>query len=183
MYCNISVWKCTGLKKPVPFQKNLYQFKKTCTGTNPNCTKGQIELQHVHIHHVYALLQINAIQSMPMCTFSWIYSMHNCRHNPCKLKDSVYTCIICVHSPKCNPCNALVCTYLVCMHNCRSNPCNADVYQDTMCMHNTTTSAIHTMPVCTHTLYVCTSMNAILQVLMCRHTWCVCTIADTIHAM
>ena len=48
MYCNISIWKCTGLKKPVPVQKNLYQFKKTWTGTNPNCTKGQIELQHIY---------------------------------------------------------------------------------------------------------------------------------------
>ena len=33
MYCNISVWKCTGLKKPVPVQKNLYQFKKICTSS------------------------------------------------------------------------------------------------------------------------------------------------------
>ena len=33
MYCNINIWKCTGLKKLVPVRKYLYQFKKICTSS------------------------------------------------------------------------------------------------------------------------------------------------------
>ena len=42
--------------KIVPVQYILYQFNIFCTGTKTNCTKVQIELQHIYICTVFDLI-------------------------------------------------------------------------------------------------------------------------------
>ena len=37
------------------FEKKMYQFKIFCTGSETNCTKGKIELQHIHVHVHFTL--------------------------------------------------------------------------------------------------------------------------------
>ena len=39
---------CTSTIKIVPVQTILYQFNIFCTSSKTNCTKVQIELQHMH---------------------------------------------------------------------------------------------------------------------------------------
>ena len=48
-------------------QNILYQFNIFCTGTETNCTKVQIELQHVHI----ILLQKLSLSTYCTYLFSW----------------------------------------------------------------------------------------------------------------
>ena len=42
---------CTSTIKIVPVQTILYQFNIFCTSSKTNCTKVQIELQHIYVIH------------------------------------------------------------------------------------------------------------------------------------